>query len=139
MNDRELIEKWLAVFGKNVDKNLIKDHVTSYGNHLWHLFTWGEVSCLEGDEARNAFDDLQYTEAIRFYDGYANHIEGVSIVDKITAKSVDKDKNSDVYIVAKDFSWMYVRTHECYLGPYLCMRKSVDYKNVPNWQKIRNV
>ena len=139
MNDRELIEKWIAVFGKNVDKNLIKDHVTSYGNHLWHLFTWGEVSCLEGDEARKAFDELQYTEAIRFYDGYANHIEGVSIVDKITAKSVDKDKNSDVYIVAKDFAWTYVRTHECYLGPYLCMGKSVDYKNVPNWQKIRKV
>ena len=89
MNDRELIEKWLAVFGKNVDKNLIKDHVTSYGNHLWHLFTWGEVPCLEGDEARKAFDDLQYTEAIRFYDGYANHIERVSVVDKVTAKSVD--------------------------------------------------
>lgn len=127
MNDREMIEKWLAVFGKGVDKKLIEDHVIAYGNHLWHLFTWGEVPCLEGDEARKAFDDLQYTEAIRFYDGYANHIDGLTFVDKITTKSVDKDKHSDVYIVAKDFSWTYVRTHEGYLGPYLCTKKQVKH------------
>ena len=72
-------------------------------------------------QTRFWIDDLQYEEAIRFYDGYSSHIEGVSVVNKITAKKVDKDKNSDVYIVAKDFSWTYVRTHECYLGPYLCV------------------
>ena len=127
MDDRKLIEKWLSVFGKGVDKKLIEDHVTSYGNLLWHLFTWGNVPCFEGDEARKAFDDLQYTEAIRFYDGYANHIEGISLIDKISAKKVDKDKNFDVYIVAKDFSWTYVRTHENGLGPYLCMRKQPSY------------
>ena len=123
MNERELIEKWLSVFGKGVYKKLLEDHVTSYGNLLWHLFTWGKVSCLKGDEARKAFDDLQYTEAIRFYDGYSKHIEGISLVDKISAKKVDKDKKSDVYIVAKDFSWTYVRTHEFDLGPYLCVKK----------------
>jgi hypothetical protein len=78
---------------------------------------------MEGDDARKAFDDLQYTEAIRFYDGYSNHIEGISLVDKISAKKVDKDRKSDVYIVAKDFSWTYVRTHEFDLGPYLCVKK----------------
>lgn len=123
MTDNELIEKWLSVFGKGVDKKLIEDHVTSYGNLLWHLFTWGNVPCLKGDEARAAFDNLQYTEAIKFYDGYARHIEGVSVVDKISAKRVDKDKRSDVYIVAKDFAWTYVRTHEIDLGPYLCIKK----------------
>lgn len=95
--------------------------MTSYGNLLWHLFTWGEVPCLKGEDARNAFDELQYEEAIRFYDGYAGRIERVSVIGKITAKAVDKDRASDVYIVAKDFSWTYVRTHEegiC--GPYFC-------------------
>lgn len=123
MDNREIIEKWLSVFGKGVDKQLIEDHVTSYGNLLWHLFTWGNVSCIKGDEARAAFDALDYTEAIRFYDGYANNIEGVSVIEKISAKKVDKDRKSDVYIVAKDFSWTYVRTHEDYLGPYLCVKK----------------
>ena len=83
MNDSELIKKWLSVFGSGVDNTIIEDHVTSYGNHLWHLFTWGNVCSLEGDKARAAFDGLEYVEAIRFYDGYSNHIEGVSIVNKI--------------------------------------------------------
>jgi len=123
MDHRELLEKWLFVFGKGVDPQLLEDHVTSYGNLLWHLFTWGNVPCLEGDAARAAFDALQYPQAIRFYDGYASHIEGASVIEKISAKKVDKDKHSDVYIVAADFSWTYVRTHECNLGPYLCIRK----------------
>ena len=123
MDNRELIEKWLSVFGKGVDEKMIVDYVISHGNLLWHLFTWGNVPCIKGDEARIAFDALQYTEAIRFYDGYSNHIEGISVIDKVSAKKVDKDKKSDVYIVAKDFSWTYVRTHECDLGPYLCVKK----------------
>ena len=122
MDNGELIEKWLSVFGKGVDAKLIEDHVISYGNHLWHLFTWGNVPCLTGDEARIAFDALDYTEAIRFYDGYSNHVDKISVIEKISASNVDKDKGSDVYIVAKDFSWTYVRTHEFGLGPYLCMK-----------------
>ena len=121
MSEEELIKKWLIVFGRNVDKKLLDEHVTSYGNLLWHLFTWGEVPCLRGEDAKRAFDELEYEEAIRFYDGYANHIEKVCVINKVSAKYVDKDKASDVYIVAKDFSWTYVRTHEegvC--GPYFC-------------------
>ena len=123
MDNHEFIKKWISAFGKDVDKKLIEEHVTSYGNHLWHLFSWGYVPCLKGDEARKAFEDLQYTEAVRFYDGYTNNIENVSAIEKISAKKVDKDKNSDVYIVAKDFSWTYVRTHESDCGPYLCVKK----------------
>ena len=121
MSEDELIKKWLKVFGKNVDKKLVEEHVTSYGNHLWHLFTWGEVPCLQGEDAKQAFDELEYEEAVRFYDGYANHIEKVCVINKVLAKAVDKDKASDVYIVAKDFSWTYVRTHEeGWCGPYFC-------------------
>lgn len=123
LSDEALMEKWLFTFGKGVDKKKMEEHVTSYGNHLWHLFTWGEVPCLKGEDAREAFDALQYEEAIRFYDGYAGHIEKASVIEKITAKAVDKDKASDVYIVAKDFSWTYVRTHEeGWCGPYFCKR-----------------
>ena len=122
MSETELMNKWLSVFGAGVDKQIMEEHVTSYGNLLWHLFTWGNVSCLQGEEAREAFDELQYDTVIRFYDGYASHIEKVSVIDKISAKKVDKDRASDVYIVAEDFSWTYVRTHEDGLGPYFCRK-----------------
>ena len=121
MKNRELIAKWLDVFAKDVDTKLIKARVTARCNYLWHIFTWGKVPCLEGDEARKAFNDLQYTDAILFYDGYSNRISGVCDVEKITAQSVDEDSGRDVYLVAKDFSWTYVRTHEHGLGPYLCV------------------
>ena len=123
LSDEALMKKWLSTFGKDVDKNMLEEHVISYGNHLWHLFTWGEVPCLQGDDAKKAFDELQYEEAIRFCDGYAGHIEKASVIEKVTAKAVDKDRASDVYIVAKDFFWTYVRTHEeGWCGPYFCKK-----------------
>ena len=123
MSETELMNKWLSVFGAGVDKQIIEEHVTSYGNLLWHLFTWGEVNCLKGEEAKKVFDELQYDEAIRFYDGYAGHIEKAAVIGKLSAKQVEKDRECDVYIVAEDFSWTYVRTHEDgWCGPYLCIK-----------------
>ena len=119
MTNNELIENWLSVFGKDVNKKLIKNHVTAYGNYLWHLFTWGKVPCLEGKEA---FNKLKDTEAIKFYGGYTKHIENVSVIGKLTADEIDRDTDSDVYIVAKDFTWTYVRTHESNCGPYFCIK-----------------
>jgi len=126
MNERVILQKWLSVFGEGVDKTMLEEHVTSCGNLLWHLFTWGEVPCLEGEEASRAFDALSYTEAIRFYDGYAGHIENVAAVPKLSARQVEQDKAGDVYITAADFSWTYVRTHEhrIGLGPYLCIKRN---------------
>lgn len=43
------------------------------------------------------------------------------MISKITAEEIDKDTGSDVYIVAKDFTWTYVRTHESACGPYFCI------------------
>ncbi|MBQ9745643.1 MAG: DUF4275 family protein [Clostridia bacterium] len=117
-----LIKKWLSVFGQGADEKLICSRVTSHGNFLWHLFTWGKVPCLEKDEARAAFDNLQYTEAIVFYDGYSNHIEGASYIGKLSAQEIDDNDENDIYVVAKDFSWTYVRTHEIGIGPFLCKK-----------------
>lgn len=118
------INKWLSAFAEGVDKKLIKKHVTSEGNFLWHIFTWCEVPCLEGDEAKEAFDALEYTEAYKFIDGFSNRIKNKGTVGKLSAEEVDNDPAADVYIVATDFSWTYVRTHEEGLcGPYLCIKK----------------
>lgn len=128
MNNNELINKWLSSFGEGADEDVIKEYVTAPYNHLWHLFTWGEVPCLEGDEAREAFDKLQYTEAIRFCNGKFCNIDNISVVGKVSAKELDEDETADVYIVATDFSWTYVRTHErdkwsgC--GPFFCAIES---------------
>ena len=43
MDKNEFVENWLKAFGKGVSSKIIDEHVTSYGNHLWHLFTWANV------------------------------------------------------------------------------------------------
>ena len=123
MDKKEIIENWLKAFGKGVSSKIIEEHVTSHGNHLWHLFTWANVECLEGDAARKAFDNLEYTGAIRFFDGYSNRIDKVTDIGKTSSAEIDKCKASDVYVAAKDFSWTYVRTHEADFGPYFCKNK----------------
>lgn len=124
MTSQEIVRCWIAAFGKDLSPLTIEERATSYGNHLWHLFSHDLVPHLEGDEARDAFDQEDYAEAICFYDGYAGHIEDASEIEKLYAEDIDDDDGYDIYIVAKDFSWTYVRTHERdYCGPYFCKLK----------------
>lgn len=118
------INKWISIFGEGVDKKIIKERVTAEGSFLWHIFTWGNVPCLKGDAAKAAFDALEYNEAIKFTGGFSNRVKNKGIVGKLSSLDVDNDPESDVYLVATDFSWTYVRTHEEGLfGPYLCIKK----------------
>lgn len=64
---------------------------------------------------------LQDTEVIQFYGGYNCKIKRVSVTKKRTAKALDRERYTDIYVVAKDFSWTYVHTHEPDLGPYFCV------------------
>lgn len=121
MTSQEIVRRWLASFGKDLAPLTIEERATSRGNHLWHLFSYDLVPHLEGDEARDAFDQEDYTEAICFHDGSCNHIEDASEIEKLYAEDIDDDDGYDIYIVAKDFSWTYVRTHHGdYCGPYFC-------------------
>ena len=115
------INRQLSVFTGDFDKKMIKKYVTSDCNYLWHIFTWCEVPCLEGDEARKAFGVLEYTQAHRATGGYSNRVKKCPDVGKIYAKDVGNDPGGGVFIAAKDYSWTYVRTHkEVQFGPYFC-------------------
>lgn len=85
------------------------------------------MPCLKDDEAREVFDSIAYGKAIRFHDGYGGQITAVTETGKISAVSLDNEKKrgaQDAYIVAEDFSWTYVKTHENgWCGPYFCYRK----------------
>ena len=54
-------------------------------------------------------------------DGFGGRISDICETGKITSVSLDALAGQDVYIVAKDFSWTYVKTHETgWCGPYFC-------------------
>ena len=111
-----IVDRWLSVFGAGVDPQVIEEHVPGKGGYYWHLFSWAEVPCLEGEEARRAFDALDYDEAYFFGDWFP-HVETIG---KTTAAQLDKGC-SDVYVVDKNFRWTYSHTHEDgWDGPYFC-------------------
>lgn len=122
---KALADRWLKAFAADVPPEALADHVTADGNYLWHIFSFKDVECLSGDEARTAFDALDYDRAIRFEDGY--HWGGFSLrgwgeTGKISARSLEKA--GDVYITDPDFRWTYVKTHEGdWCGPYFCRKK----------------
>jgi len=123
--NRKLVQKWLDAFAADVPADILREHVLKSCNLLWHVFTWGEADCLEGEEAKQAFDALDYTEAICFENGYSSYdfprINNIRTVGKMTA--ADLDKYSDIYLTAPDFSWTYVHTHEDpFCGPYFCRK-----------------
>ena len=126
MTDQKIINHWLYAFARDVDQQKLDDHVLSPGNFLWHIFSYGYVPCLKDDEARAEFDRIPYEKAIRFHDGFCGQITAVTETGKIRAASLDRERKKgalDVYIVAEDFSWTYVRTHEeGWCGPYFCKR-----------------
>ena len=64
----------------------------------------------------------QSEEINQLKDWVARLLEYTELSEEEMKNIIDKDKNSDVYIVAKDYSWTYVRTHEYGLGPYFSMR-----------------
>ncbi len=123
--NRKLVQNWLDAFAADVPADILRDDVLKSCNLLWHAFTWGEADCLEGEEAKQAFDALDYTEAICFENGYSRYdfprINNVRTVGKMTA--ADLDQYSDIYLTAPDFSWTYVHTHEdTFCGPYFCRK-----------------
>ncbi len=118
MDDKEVMKKWLDVFGKNVHPKIMRNHVLAEYNFLWHIFTWGSIECFEEDEAKTKLDSLKDEEVIYFTGGYNNEIQNLSIIKKPTSYEIDIDEWSDIYVTAKDFSWTYVKTHESGIGPY---------------------
>lgn len=124
MTNEEIIEKWIKTFASNVPTKIMKENVFESGNHLWHIFTWGNAPCIERDEARKAFGALPPCNVIMFKGGYSindkPHITDVQMHQKKPSVdwSVQQSNFKDVYFVDEHFQWTYVQTHESDCGPY---------------------
>ena len=119
MTKQEFINQWLRHFAHGINKNQYEKYVKD--QYIWHVFSWELIKpdgLLTGDAARRAYNQAMKTDCI-FCDMYNN--DGVT--DKLspqydTAEKIDENM-SEFYVVAKDYSWTYIKTHECDLcGPY---------------------
>ena len=104
-----------------------KEDIFLYGDkyacgYLWHIFSYEKKKCLEGKEAKNAFHNEVKKDCYIFY----QHCDEVLLIkdasllhmDDILCETDDAYKG-DIYIVDKDFTWTFVKTHEHrWCGPY---------------------
>ncbi len=116
----EFKEEWLAHFAKGISKKDIENKVVKTGNYLWHIFSWELVDAdkyLFGEKARQAFDSHSIIDAWYIIPFDKNKSVKAFNYEKISAEQLEKE--TEIYVVAKDFSWTYIKTHEediC--GPY---------------------
>lgn len=114
----ELQKQWEEAFAKHLSKSQ-KRKIYFY-QHLWHVFSYKKLSCLEEQEARDAFNKVKKDSCIIYY--YDN--QNVLLLENarnLKAEDIIKDIDDyleDVYVVGTDFTWTYVFTHEENCGPY---------------------
>ncbi len=124
MTLKEFEEKWLTAFAEGIPKKQMEKHVTSRGNHIWHLFSWKllpEGSYLTGDDARAAYNYLSHheRETALFIEPFGKkHPETFSMTWQESG-AYHLDKRIEIFVADEDFSWTYIKTHENDLcGPY---------------------
>lgn len=119
MTKQRFINQWPRHFAYGLAKGQFEKYVKD--QFIWHVFSWHLIETNEllvGDAAREAFNQVPKTDCI-FCDMFNNG----GVTDKLsprydTAGKIDAEL-VEFYVVAKDYSWTYIKTHEGDLcGPY---------------------
>ena len=112
MTKQKYINQWLRHFAPELSKDQFEKHIKD--QFVWHVFSWKLIALdglLTGDNARQAFDKEDKTDCIccDMYNGngVSNHLPP----QFDTAEKIDREL-SEFYVVAKDYSWTYIKTHE---------------------------
>ena len=119
MSKERFINQWLRHFAKDVNK---KSREKCFVNDfIWHIFSYELLekgTYLVGDAARAAYDDAEKNDCI-FCDMYGqNGVSDKMLAEYSSSKEIDS-KIIELYVVSKDYSWTYIKTHENDLcGPY---------------------
>ncbi len=125
---KEFEKRWLAVFAEGVSKKQLEECMR-YGHYIWHVFSFEllpEGTYLEGDEAREAYNGLSMGEREKalFIKPFAKKNPGTFSMKYEESGAEHLDQRTEIYAMAKDFSWTYIKTHEDdWCGPYFCCKK----------------
>jgi hypothetical protein len=123
----ELCERWFtsvvpAEKQKEARKNCFPKR--KYWAFLWNAF--GYVPCEEQEHAREKFDAADKSQGVfvLIQDCILHGTQLAYTVDSPHGiKALDFDDIIDVYVIARDFSFTYVHTHEEFCGPYFYKRE----------------
>lgn len=118
MTKQKFINQWLRHFAAELSKEQFENHVKD--QFIWHVFS-GELipfdGLLTGNDARQAFNKADKDDCIccDMYNGSGVSGKLSPVFD--TAEKIDA-KLTEFYVVAKDYSWTYIKPHESTFGPY---------------------
>lgn len=115
---KELRNQWEEAFAKHLSKS--EKRKIYFHQHLWHVFSYDKLFCLERQKARAAFNMKKKNACYIFYQNNENTLlleNAIGLKAEDILNEID-GYITDVYVVDKDFSWTYVHTHEYFLGPY---------------------
>ena len=125
---KEFEKRWLAVFAEGISKKQLEECMRC-GHYIWHVFSFEllpEGTYLEGDEARKAYDSLSMEEREKalFIKPFAGKKPETFSLKYKDSGAEQLNQRTEIYAVAKDFSWTYIKTHEDgWCGPYFCRKK----------------
>ncbi|MGI8305282.1 DUF4275 family protein [Bacillus paranthracis] len=122
---------WGVYFRKRWEDNFAnhlsdeeKEDIFLYGDkyrcgYLWHIFSYEKKKCVEGKEAENTFHNEGKKECYIFY----QHCDDVLLIKDASLLSMDDMYKGDIYIVDREFTWTFVKTHEHrWYGPYFAKK-----------------
>ena len=119
--------QWLKHFAALLNNNPRVKSLIRAEQYIWHLFSWGYLpkECfLMGVDAVQAFDSLtpEEKESAIYFERFGRYLPSLPYRKNICAE--DLTECTEIYVVARDFSWTYIWTHEGTLcGPYYCDRE----------------
>lgn len=108
-----LRKQWEDAFASSLtETNKKKIYLCDY---LWHVFSYEKIDCSKNEKAEELFNAQKKKSCYIFF----QHSNNVLLVDRASnLSSFDFAHEEDVYVVDKNFSWTYVKTHELDCGPY---------------------
>ncbi len=118
MTKNEFYTEWLKHFASGIPQKDIEQYVVATGNYLWHVFSWellDKADYLTGECAKRAYDQADKQDAVMI--AWFEDDETKQLTAELTTAAA-LDRITEVYIAAPDFSWTYMKTHECICGPY---------------------
>ena len=108
-----IAERWLEAFAPEDE---LRARAENHGDYLWYVFFGGGLPCLTDADARKAYDETVCPQVLFFElgsrekSGYIVH--ELILVDKAAVPLNIVCSYADAFVVASDFSWTFVHSHE---------------------------
>ena len=110
--------RWIKVFVKGIARDDVRRCIED--QYIWHAFSYrliDEKQYLEGEAAMEAFSLVEKINVYCLLPFMRKKV--IQLPDEYRDPHLINMECGEIYVVPDDFSWTYIKTHECdFCGPY---------------------